>query len=108
MGEPIEQEILRECQKKTEILLFQEDSLVKHPYSLSLDLYTSTLTSLTVVGAVSGSGKPRLYDLNKQKLSTIVNDLERIMLKKKSPGTYLDIISMIGHHHTDNSLQAKL
>ncbi|XP_034952104.1 dihydroxyacetone phosphate acyltransferase [Chelonus insularis] len=102
-----DQEILKECQKRTEILLFQEESLVRHPYSLSLDLYSSTLISLSSYGAIKSSeGKPRIYECNRQRLSIIITELER-MMSQRPLGSYMDILNMLVHQ-VDNTLQAKL
>lgn len=114
MGESIEQEILKECQKRTEILLFHDDSLINHPYTLSLDLYQSTLVSLTNYEAItlllspsSSSDNKRIYQVNKNILSSLIDNLEMIISQQRSPGCYLDIASSFNHQN-DNTLQAKL
>ncbi|KAK0083595.1 hypothetical protein PV325_008532 [Microctonus aethiopoides] len=114
MGESIEQEILKECQKRTEILLFQDDSLINHPYTLSLDLYQSTLVSLTNYEAItlllspsSSSDNKRIYQVNKNILSSLIDNLEMIISQQRSLGCYLDIASSFNHQN-DNTLQAKL
>lgn len=106
MDELSDQEIMKECQKRTEVLLFQAESFINHPYTLSLDLYTSTLVSLTSFGALTPvDGKPRVYNPDKPKLSSIISDLEKIM-SQRSPGNYVDLAQT--YFHLDNTLQAKL
>ncbi|KAG8035328.1 hypothetical protein G9C98_006774 [Cotesia typhae] len=106
MDELSDQEIMKECQKRTEVLLFQAESFINHPYTLSLDLYTSTLVSLTSFGALTPvDGKPRVYNPDKPKLSSIISDLEKIM-SQRSPGNYVDLTQT--YFHLDNTLQAKL
>ncbi|KAH0558126.1 dihydroxyacetone phosphate acyltransferase [Cotesia glomerata] len=106
MDELSDQEIMKECQKRTEVLLFQAESFINHPYTLSLDLYTSTVVSLTSFGALTPvEGKPRVYNPDKPKLSSIISDLEKIM-SQRSPGNYVDLAQT--YFHLDNTLQAKL
>ncbi|CAD6211932.1 GSCOCG00003905001-RA-CDS [Cotesia congregata] len=106
MDELSDQEIMKECQKRTEVLLFQAESFINHPYTLSLDLYTSTVVSLTSFGALTPvEGKPRVYNPDKPKLSSIISDLEKIM-SQRSPGNYVDLAQT--YFHLENTLQAKL
>ncbi|XP_008548281.1 dihydroxyacetone phosphate acyltransferase [Microplitis demolitor] len=106
MGELSDQEIMKECQKRTEILLFQGESFINHPYTLSLDLYTSTLVSLSSYGAITSiDSKPRVYNPDKNKLSFIISELEKIV-SQRPPGNYVDLAQSF--FHFDNTLQAKL
>lgn len=106
MGERSEKPILKESQKRSEKLLFEEDSLVQHPYTLSLDLYRTTLVSLVANGAISSPGKTSIYEINNEKLSQIMSDLERVLVHR-SRGSYLNVVLQFSQT-TDNNLQAKL
>lgn len=106
MDEPVEKNILKECQKYAEWNLFQDDSLVRHPYTLSLDLYTTSLVSLSALGAISSSGKPSVYTVNEENLSIIIKDLKVILSSNQQLGSFLEIIPKLNQQ--DNTLQAKL
>ena len=106
MGEKIEKQILKESQKKTEYLLFEEKSVVKHPYALAVDLYQSTLVSLAACGAIDLIVKSGIYENDESKLTNIIIQLERI-LEERSPGSYLNVILQFSQT-SDDLLQAKL
>lgn len=106
MDEPGEKQILKECQRQVEFDLFQDESLVKHPYTLSLDLYSSTLVSLSALGTIKTSGKPLIYQIDKTILTKITNDIKIILSSYQQPGSFLDIIT--NFNQPDNTLQAKL
>uniref|UniRef100_A0A0C9RZE4 Gnpat_1 protein n=2 Tax=Fopius arisanus TaxID=64838 RepID=A0A0C9RZE4_9HYME len=107
MEDPTDKNILKESQRRAETLLFHDDSLVHHPYTLSLDLYSSTLVSLTSSGAINSIPNQPNYDIDRPKLSSIIVELEKILLSRQSSGSYLDIGPTL-IHHADNTLQAKL
>ncbi|XP_015122459.1 dihydroxyacetone phosphate acyltransferase [Diachasma alloeum] len=107
MEGPTDKNILKESQRLAETLLFQDDSLVRHPYTLSLDLYLSTLVSLTSYGAIKSIPNQPNYEIDRSKISTIIRDLEKILLSREVPGSYLDIGPTL-IHQDDNTLQAKL
>ena len=77
-----------ECQKKAEELLYEDNALNKHPYSLSLDIYPSILSSLVMCGQVT-LDENGSYVPNIEKLEGIVTDLSD-MLSQCSNGSYLD------------------
>lgn len=106
MDEPIEKKILKECQKYAEHNLFKDNSLVRHPYTLSLDLYTSSLVSLSTLGVIASFGKPSVYTINDENLSKVIKDLEVILSSSQQLGSFLDIIPKLNQQ--DNTLQAKL
>lgn len=105
MGEKMEKPILKEAQKRAEKLLFDDDSLVQHPYSLSLDIYKSTLVSLVTYDTINTTGMLGIYKVDEGKIANITADLERMIVR--SPGSYLNVILQFSDE-TDGSLQAKL
>ena len=101
----VEKNILKECQRQVEESLYQEAALVKHPYSLSLDIYTSLLSSLVMCGNVTVD-KCGFYKANRLNLEAIVKELCDI-LNKCSSGSYLVISSSLISEEMPN-LKAKL
>lgn len=92
MGEAMECYVLKNAQKQTELLLLKGQGMFKFPYSLSLDLYSSTLTSLVCMGIINASGRPphTIYSADKEQLSALIAELDRF--KILSPmGSYLNI-----------------
>ncbi|XP_063972885.1 dihydroxyacetone phosphate acyltransferase [Diachasmimorpha longicaudata] len=107
MEGPTEKNILKESQRQAETLLFEDNSLVRHPYTLSLDLYSSTLVSLVSYGAIKLVQNQPNYEIDRPNISTVIGDLETILLSRETPGSYLDIgLTLI--RQADNTLQAKL
>ncbi|KAJ8673757.1 hypothetical protein QAD02_005019 [Eretmocerus hayati] len=86
-----EKAVVKECQRRVEQALYEQTSLIKHPYSLSLDVYVSLLSSLVKCGNVTVD-KNCIYKPNKPSLQAIVNDLEGI-LKHLPSGSYISISS---------------
>lgn len=82
--------MLKECQKRAEKLIFNDASKIKHPYSLSLDLYSSTLAGLVATKVLVTSGKPVVYHIDKVQLDIFINDLSSIIESNVS-GSYLDV-----------------
>ncbi|XP_015597806.1 dihydroxyacetone phosphate acyltransferase [Cephus cinctus] len=107
MGEPTERQIIKESQKKAENLMFNERKLGSYPYSLSIDLYSSTLVSLVAHGAVKMSERSCLYSADKIQLTSIIKDLDVILEEHHPSGSYLDIFPSISPQ-SSISIQAKL
>ncbi|XP_046413908.1 dihydroxyacetone phosphate acyltransferase [Neodiprion fabricii] len=92
IGEAKECYILKNTQKQTELLLFEGQGIFRFPYSLSLDLYTSTLVSLVSMGIIKSSGRPphTAYYPDKIRISALIAELDNLKLLSP-PGSYLDI-----------------
>lgn len=92
MGEAKERNVLKSVQKQAELLLLEGQGIFRHPYSLSLDLYASTLASLVSMGVISSSGRPPLttYTSDGIQLGSLIKELHSF--KTLSPvGSYLDV-----------------
>ncbi|XP_011498867.1 PREDICTED: dihydroxyacetone phosphate acyltransferase [Ceratosolen solmsi marchali] len=98
----VEKNILKECQRLVEELLYEEMSLINHPYSLTLDTYASLLSSLVkrenIVLDKSGVYTPN----NITDLQDILVDLEDILKQ-----SYVNVFSSFSPEEIPN-LQAKL
>ena len=113
MGEPTDKNIIKESQKVAEENLYKNDTVFKHPYSLSIDLYTSTLSSLFEMGdvvicepALNRPEKSPVYRTDKVRLSTYVSILNG-MLQESCARSYFDIAPTLLSCN-QNEIQAKL
>lgn len=101
----VEKNVIRECQKRVEESLYEKTAFIKHPYSLSLDTYTTLLSSLVTYEYVT-IDKCGLYNLNRSNMETMVADLDDI-LNQCSKGSYMEILSSLIPEEMTN-LRAKL
>ena len=111
MGDATDKNIIREAQKLSEELLYKEDTFFKHPYSLSIDLYVSTLSSLLEIGDavlyyLNRPEQTPVYRVNKSRLSIYVTILDN-MLQEESTKSYFDIAPTLISNN-ENDVQAKL
>ncbi|XP_033228265.1 dihydroxyacetone phosphate acyltransferase [Belonocnema kinseyi] len=106
LGECTDKNIIKESQKVTEEILYKADTFFKHPYSLSIDLYTSTLSSLLEIGDLNRPEKTPVYQADKVRLSTYVSILDG-MLQQEDARSYFDIAPTL-LSSTQNDIQAKL
>ncbi|XP_001599857.1 dihydroxyacetone phosphate acyltransferase [Nasonia vitripennis] len=101
----IEKNVIKECQKRVEESLYEETALIKHPYSLSLDTYTTLLSSLVTCEYVT-IDKCGLYNSNRSNMEEMVDDLDKI-LNQCSKGFYVEILSSLIPEEMTN-IRAKL
>lgn len=108
MSELSEKNVIKECQKSMEEILYKEDRMFKHPYSLSIDLYSTTIASLMEIGVVTILEKPEkpVYQVDKMILSTYISILDD-MLRQCRAKSYFDIAPNL-ISSTRSNIQAKL
>ena len=83
----IEQSILKECQRRVQESLHESDSFIKHPYSLTLDTYKSSLTSLITYKCIQLQSNG-IFIVNQNSISKVSEMLGDI-LKKNSVALYM-------------------
>ncbi|XP_014205298.1 dihydroxyacetone phosphate acyltransferase [Copidosoma floridanum] len=83
-----EKNIIKECQRFVEESLYQDVVPIKHPYSLTLDVYVSLLSSLVACEYVT-LDEQGFYKPNRINMETLVLELDNI-LNSCSSVSYLD------------------
>lgn len=108
MSELNEKNVIKECQKLMEETLYKEDNAFKHPYSLSIDLYSTTIVSLLEIGVVKilDRSEKTVYQVNKNILTIYTSILDG-MLRQSKAKSYFDIAPNL-ISTTCNNIQAKL
>lgn len=99
---------MKECQRYIEESLYHDKALViKHPYSLSLDIYQSLLSSLVAKGSVT-IDENGFYVPGVPSLEAIIADVEDILNSFDSKGSYLEMASSLLPAEEVPNLRAKL
>lgn len=82
--------ILAESQKRAEAAFLENNGWGKHPYSLSLDLYNSTLSNLLSQGIIVMHGEREKYRADKIRLAKLMSELTELQLRRP-PGSYINL-----------------
>lgn len=109
MNELCEKNIIKECQKLMEEILYKEDCTFKHPYSLSIDLYSTTIVSLIEIGVVTilERTEKTIYKINKKNILSMYTTILDNMLRQCKAKSYFDIAPNL-ITNIRNNIQAKL
>lgn len=104
LGEASDKNILKECQRQVEELLYRKSKMFRHPYALTLDIYASSLSSLVALNAIALSGG--VYSCNKMHVAQITAGLNQIV-DNFPEGSYMDVVPLMLSEAPIN-VQAKL
>lgn len=74
--------IFVEMQKEVEKLVLTGDSCCQHPYCLSLDLYSTTLSVLLSRGVVERCPERGTYRVNESDLASLIGALRDLPLRR--------------------------
>nr|XP_033338869.1 dihydroxyacetone phosphate acyltransferase [Megalopta genalis]XP_033338870.1 dihydroxyacetone phosphate acyltransferase [Megalopta genalis] len=93
-----------EAQKRAEEAFLEGDGWGMHPYSLSLDLFSTSISNLILQSILVPSEKPNTYHVDKIRLGLVLGELHNLSLKRP-PGSYRDTVLLSA---TPLTVQAKL
>ncbi|XP_076277434.1 dihydroxyacetone phosphate acyltransferase isoform X2 [Lasioglossum baleicum] len=93
-----------EAQKRAEKAFLEGDEWGNHPYSLSLDLYSTSISNLVLQSILVPAEKRDTYRVDKIRLALILGQLHDLSLKRP-PGSYRNAVLL---SPTPPAVQAKL
>ncbi|XP_015432741.1 PREDICTED: dihydroxyacetone phosphate acyltransferase [Dufourea novaeangliae] len=80
-----------EAQKRVEEAVLNGNEWGKHPYSLSLDLFNTTISNLMIQGILVSSEKRNIYQVDKIRIALLLAQLQSLSLKRP-PGSYRNTV----------------
>ncbi|XP_053995062.1 dihydroxyacetone phosphate acyltransferase [Hylaeus volcanicus] len=96
--------LLIEGQKQAEAAFFEGNVWGKHPYSLSLDLFNTTISNLIAQGILVPCERQSMYQADKIRLALILTELRSLSLKRPV-GSYYNMILL---PELQSAMQSKL
>lgn len=93
-SELTDQTIHVEMQKQVEKMILAGDGCCQHPYCLSLDLYSTTLSTLLSQGVVEKLPERGTYRVNQSNLAHLIDELRDLPLRHPAV-RYVDAIPQI-------------
>ncbi|XP_076241684.1 dihydroxyacetone phosphate acyltransferase [Calliopsis andreniformis] len=85
------QDVLTDAQKRIEVTFLEGSGWGQHPYSLSLDLYNTTIQTLIAQGILVSCDQQGAYQIDKIRLAIILAQLQNLSLKRP-PGLYSNVL----------------
>ncbi|XP_031826965.1 dihydroxyacetone phosphate acyltransferase [Nomia melanderi] len=98
------QAVSTEAQKRIEQAFFNGNEWGKHPYSLCLDLFSTSINNLLVQGILVPAERRCTYQIDKIRLALLLEKLQNLSLKRP-PISYRDIVLL---SFTPPAMPAKL
>ncbi|XP_011349341.1 dihydroxyacetone phosphate acyltransferase isoform X2 [Ooceraea biroi] len=86
--------VLVEMQKEVERLMLENKEWCRHPYCLSLDLYSATWSNLLSQGVAVAQERGNTYRTEKAKLAHLIGALRELPLRHPA-GSYVDALPSI-------------
>ncbi|XP_043249275.1 dihydroxyacetone phosphate acyltransferase isoform X1 [Colletes gigas] len=87
--------VLIEAQKRVEKAFREGSTWGKHPYTLSLDLFNTTINNLIAQGILVPNERPNTYQADKIRLESILVQLQSLSLKRPVGSYYNMILSAL-------------